>query len=130
MNGDEPEVGHAGLQHRIDAGISLEPVQESVHFGEQTICLWRFEMDVLLSNRAGHDLHRSCAAVSPGPCPNFCHAAAAGGKQRGMPCEQAFGGERLVIVARSIKHHFDDTLNVAVRGPEGADVHTQTPGNR
>ena len=90
----------------------------------------RFEMDVLLSNRPGDDLHRPGAVVAPGPSPDLGHAAAPGGKQRGMPCEQPFGRERLVIVARGVEHHFDDALDVAVRGLEGADVHAEPPRNR
>ena len=47
-----------------------------------------------------------------------------------MPGEQPLGRERLVVVARGVEHHFDDALDVAVRGLEGADVHAETAGDR
>ena len=52
------------------------------------------------------------------------------GKQRRMPREQPLGGERLVVVARGVEHHFDDAFDVAVGGLERADIHAEAAGDR
>jgi hypothetical protein len=75
--------------------------------------------------RAGNDLHRSRAVVTPGSNFYLVHAAAPGGKKGGVPREQPFGGKRLVIVARRVEHHFDDAFDVAVSRLECTDVHPQ-----
>ena len=38
--------------------------------------------------------------------------------------------KRLVILARGVEHHFDDTFDVAVGGLERADIHPEPPGDR
>src|SRR5260370_11311873 len=87
-------------------------------------------MDVLLAHRAGDNFHRTAAVVPPGPSPDLRHAAASRGKQRGMPREEPFNGEWLLIVARGVERHFDDALHVAVRRRQCADIHSKSSGNR
>lgn len=80
-------------------------------------------MDSFLAERAGNDLHRTGTVVTPGPDPDFAHAAAPGGKQRRVPRKEPFGGEWLVIVAGGVEHHFDDAIDVAVCGLDCANVY-------
>ena len=47
-----------------------------------------------------------------------------------MPSEEPFVGEWLVVMARGVKHHFDDAFDVTVCGLEGSDIHAEPPGNR
>lgn len=44
-----------------------------------------------------------------------------------MPPKQAFSRQSPVILAPSVKHHFDGAFNVPVRGLPGADIHAETP---
>src|SRR5476651_764707 len=87
-------------------------------------------MNVLLADRPGDHLHRAGAVVTPGPRPDFVHAAIPGWKQRRVPRKEPFGGERLVVVARGVEHHFDYAFDITVRGLECADIHAEPPGNR
>lgn|SRR5579883_1461259 len=47
-----------------------------------------------------------------------------------MPGTEPAGSKGLVIVARGIEHHLDDTLHVTVRRFQGAGIHAQAPGDR
>src|SRR5437879_4875872 len=85
---------------------------------------------MLLPDRAGDDLHRASAVVAPDPYPDFAHAAASRGKQGRMPCKEPFGGERLVIVPRGVKHHFDDAFDIAVCRLERTEIHAEATRNR
>src|SRR5579864_244225 len=87
-------------------------------------------MDALFAGRAGDNLHRAGAVVTPGPYPDLRHATAPGGKQRSMPRKEPRGCKRLVIVARGVEHHFDDAFDMAVCGLESAYIHAEAPGNR
>ncbi len=89
----------------------------------------RLEMHALLANRAGNDLHRPIAVVTPGSYSDFAHTAAPRGKKRRVPSMQPISGKRLVVVARRIEHHFDNPFDVPICGLERADIHPQSPGN-
>jgi len=80
-------------------------------------------MDVLFPDRAGDNLHGSRAVVAPSPCLDSAQATAASREQRRMPSEKTFGCERVAEMTRRVQHHFDNPLDVAVGGHEGADVH-------
>jgi len=58
------------------------------------------------------------------------HAAASGGEQRGVPAEQALGGERLGVFFGRIEHHVDDALDAAVSRGEPADIQAKPPRER
>jgi len=47
-----------------------------------------------------------------------------------MPRKEPFVGERLVVVARSIEHHFNDALDISVCGLECTDIDAEAAGNR
>jgi hypothetical protein len=47
-----------------------------------------------------------------------------------MPRKEPFGCERLVIVAGSVEHHFNDALDIAVDGSECTNIHAEAAGNR
>src|SRR2546425_3127628 len=87
-------------------------------------------MNLLFAGRAGDNLHRACGVVAPGPCPDLAHATAPSWKQGRMPRKEPFEGERLVIVASSVEHHFNDAVDIAVCGLECADIHTEAARNR
>ena len=91
---------------------------------------WRLEMDALLADRAGHNLHRAGAVVTPGPYPDFASCRCARSETGTHATKEPFGGERLLIVARRVEHHFNDALDIAVCGLECADIHSKTAGNR
>jgi hypothetical protein len=130
MEGHEPEMGLRGLQHRIDTGRRLEPLQEGAHLGVEPLRPRRLEVDALPAYRSGNHLHGPLAVVVPRSRDDPGHAAAPGGKQRRVPGKEAFGGQRLVEPARGVEHHLDDPLDITVRRLQDADVHTQPPGDR
>src|SRR5260221_13161335 len=82
-------------------------------------------MDMLVADRAGHDLHRTGTVVTPDPCRDLGHAAAPRRKERRMPAEEPVRGERLVVPARGIEHHLDDPLDMAIRRLECSDIDSE-----
>src|SRR5208282_309544 len=57
MNGNEPKVSDAGLQHQIHAVLAVEPVEISMHFALEAPCARGLEMNPLVAGRARDDLH-------------------------------------------------------------------------
>src|SRR5262249_15832804 len=53
-----------------------------------------------------------------------------GREKGGMPTEEPFDRERLVVMTGDIQHHLDDPFDVAVRRFEGPDIDAQTAGDR
>ena len=51
------------------------------------------------------------------------------GKQRCMPVQQAFAGERRTEVLRCIEYHLDDTLDVLLGCCQRADLDAETTGD-
>ena len=129
MDGHQPEVRLACFQHGVNGGRRVEPVQECSHVPTEPRSRRCFKMDVLPAYRTGDNLHGAGAVVAPCAGPDFDHAATARGKQGRVPPIQSFGGERLVIAARGVEHHFHHALDSAVRGFERADVDTQAAGD-
>ena len=87
---------------------AVEPIQECRHFTADAGGGNRFEENALLPDRPGDDLP---SAVAPGAESDSDPAARAGRKEGGMPVEQTFLGERLVVVPGGVEHHFDDPFN-------------------
>ena len=129
MDGHEPEVRLSGLQHGVDGGGLVEPVEEHPHFAAQAGSRRCFEMDVLPAYRAGDYLHRAGPVVAPGAGRDPDQTAAARWKQGRMPAKQPFGRERLVIIACGVEHHFHHAFDSAVGGFESANVDAQAAGD-
>src|SRR5437016_13611301 len=119
----------AGFHDKIDVSVDVEPVEECIHALIDARCSRRLEVHALLANRAGNDLHRPIAVVSPRSYPNFAHTATPGGKKCRVPSKQSISGKRLVVVARRIEHHFDNAFDVAICRLERADIHSESSGN-
>ena len=113
----------AGFEHGVEAAVvAVEPVEEGVHFTVELRGGRRLVVDALPADRAGDDLHGACASIAPGADRDLFHAAAAGGKERGVPAEQAFGGQRLVVFLGRVEHHLDNAFHIAVGRRQGADI--------
>src|SRR5207244_36378 len=52
------------------------------------------------------------------------------GKQGGVPCTQPFCSQWLVVVARSVKHHFDHALDMSVGRLQCTDIYAEATSNR
>src|ERR1700676_1139818 len=87
-------------------------------------------MDVLFPDRARDNFHRAGAVFTPSAYRDFVHAAATERKQECVPRKKPFCGKWLIVVARSIEHHFNDSLDVAIGGLECADVDAEPACNR
>src|ERR1019366_3172113 len=135
MDGDKPEVGHAGAQHGVHAILALEPVEKCGHLLRQPFGDWSFEVDVLTmdpvaTNRTGHDLHWVEFRSPPLTDKNAPHAAAPGGEKRRLPSAQAIRGQRCSVILRGIEHHLDHAFDVMASRCVAPKVKAKTAGNR
>ena len=130
MDGHKPQVAQPGLQHLVDISGPVEPVQEGGHLPFEARRGGCCEMDALLADGSGDNLHRASAVVPPGPCPDLPQAAAPRRKQGRVPREEPFGCEWLTVVAGGVEDHLDDSLDVPVRRLQRADVHAEPAGDR
>ncbi len=125
VDGHEPEMRQGGLEHGIDRGRSVEPVEEPRHLRREPVGRRRFVVDPLLADRSGDDLHGACAVVPPGPDPDPVHAAAPGREQGGVPAEQAFLRQRVLVFLGGVEHHLDDAFDMPVGRRQGPDIEPQ-----
>lgn len=106
----------------IDRIFVLEPIEEDSPLAWKGLRLGRFEMNPFLSDRARDDLHRSRTVVPPGSGADFGHATMACREQRGMPREQSFLRQALVVAAYRVQHRFDNAFDLAVGRLESAAI--------
>jgi hypothetical protein len=67
-------------------------------------------------------LHRAIFIVAPCADVDPRHSASAGREQRGVPVEQALRPQWLIVVLGCIQHHFNNALDITVRGRQAANV--------
>ena len=79
-------------------------------------------MDPLLADRPRDDLHGAVTVVPPVTDPDLLHAAASGREQGGVPAEQAFLRQRVLIFLGGVEHHLDDAFDMPVGRREGPDI--------
>jgi hypothetical protein len=130
VDGHEPQVAQAGLQHFVDVGGLVEPIQEGGHLPLEALRRRGREMDALFADGSGDNLHRAGAVVTPGSAPDLLHAATPSGKQRRVPSEKPFAREYLIVMAGGVEHHLDDSLDPSVSGLQRTDVDAQPARNR
>ena len=121
---------HRCPEDRIDSAAGVEPLQERSHLVIEAPGRRRLEVHPLFADRARDHLHRASAVVAPRPRPDPGHAAAPGGEQRCVPCEQSVCCQGFVVTARSVEHHLDDTFNASVSGFERAYIDAEATGDR
>ena len=78
-----------------------------------TFSEWRLEMHFLATGAAGYDAHRFVAAEFAGAY--RVKPGIAGGKQRGLPAEQALGRQRLGESAGGVEQEVDQPIDGAGR---------------
>src|SRR5450759_5706585 len=90
MNRHEPQGSESSREGRVvRMRLVVEPVQERGHFLFDAASRRRLKVNSLPSDGAGDDLHRAACVIAPGAGLDADHAAAARGKQGGMPVEQS-----------------------------------------
>src|SRR6185503_2200618 len=97
MDGDEPQVGERRLENLVVVGRAVEPVQESRYFTGDSSGGNGIEENTLIPDRPGNNLHRP-GSVAPGAESDFDPAVRAGRKKAGVPVEQSFLGDLVLIV--------------------------------
>src|SRR5207249_11694720 len=103
----------------IGVGVSVEPIQESHHFSVEPWRRWCLKMNLLFAGGTGDNRHWAVLSSRQAPVLIFL-----------MPLKEPFGGELLVIVARSVEHHLNHAVDIPVCGLECADIHTEAARNR
>ena len=119
-----------GLEHRFGRGVAVEPLEEPAHLVLEPGGLWRFEVHALAADRAGHDLHRRGPVVTPHADVDRVHAAASGRKERRVPAEEPFFGQRPIETLGGVEHHFHHAFDVPVGRFQAADVDAETARER
>src|SRR6266508_3740823 len=115
-------MAQSRLEHFVDIGWPVEPIEECRHFSFEPCRGRRDKMNALLADRSRNNLHRTRPVVAPSADRDFRQAAAACWKQRCVPREEPFRCQRLIVAAGGVEHHFDKPLDVAVSGLWRADA--------
>jgi hypothetical protein len=92
MDGHEPEMGLGGLDHLVDFGRRVKPIEKQPHLVIEPRRRRRLKLYALVADGAGNNLHGAAMVIAPRSGYNARHAAAAAGKQAGMPSVQPLGG--------------------------------------
>ena len=130
VQGDKPEMSHSCLDQRRLFRCVVDPLEEPAHFSLQTSGWRGFEMHLPMADGARNVLHRASQIIAPGPNVQFGQTRISGGKQRGLPSEQALPGHRSVAVGSGVNHHLDHALGVTVCHGQGPDIHAEPSGDR
>src|SRR3989338_2424502 len=104
-------------------------MEKSFHFFRESHGFRGLEMNLLMADRAGDNLHRPTAVVPPRSCYNFVEPAQPARKKTRMPSEETVFRKRLVIILTRIKHHFHHTVNMPVGRNKAGNFQTKPSCN-
>lgn len=118
-------MGLSGKQNLVGCNRPVEPVKEQPHFFVQPLSRRRLEVHPLPANRPRDDLHGAGAIIPPCAHPDPMQGTPPRGKQRGMPAEQPFHRQWLLIILSRVEHHLDDALDIPVGRCEPPEIQPQ-----